>query len=257
VSETLTWKRFWLLVRSDAIADYRFVAIVSAAIAGLMLLSALNAGSNAFSFYETWFTGLLFFGGQVIASFSFRELHDKTRNEAYLLLPASALEKTLARLFRSTVAFVAYLVVFTTIASLVIEGIKWAVLGRANPVFTPFAPAIWQRLDVFIVVQSLFFLGAAWFRRLHFVKTLAALTLAPIALGIIGGTLLRLVLGERPEVAFSGLSERGFYNLYLAHQLAFDSAFVALKVLVFVALPLFCWYVAWLRVKEAQASDGV
>jgi hypothetical protein len=257
VNETLNWKRFWLLVRGDAIADYRFVAIVSAAIAGLMLLSALSAQSDEFDFYESWFTAVLFVWGAVNASFSFRELHDKARNEAYLLLPASALEKTLARLFRSTIAFVAYLIVFTTVASLVIEGIKWAVLGRTNPVFAPFAPAIWERLDFFIVVQSLFFLGAAWFRRLHFVKTLAVLTLAPIALAIVGGTVLRLVLGENLGIAFSSVTERALYNFYLAHRLAFDSAFVALEIIGFVALPLFCWYVAWLRVKEAQVSDGV
>jgi hypothetical protein len=256
VNETLTWHRFWLLIRSDAIADYRFVLIVSAAIAGFMLLSGLNTDSGNTNFYNVWFTGVLFVWGTVNASFSFRELHDKARNEAYLLLPASALEKMLARLFRSTIAFVVYLLIFMTLASFVIEGVKWIVLGRTNPVFMPFEPAGWQRLGNFIVLQSLFFLGAAWFRRLHFVKTMVALNVGPIVLALVVGLVLRIIFGD-PQIAFSGLNQDSFYSFYLAHQLAFDAMLAVLKFVYFIAIPVFCWCVAWLRVKEAQVSDGV
>lgn len=257
MNETLTLRRLWLLVRADAIADYRLAIAVSAAIAGLMLLSAFQAPSNELALYEGWFTAALFVWGSIHTSFSFRELHDKTRNEAYLLLPASALEKTLARVLRSTVVFAIYLLVFTTVASLVIEGLKWVVLGRTNPVFVPLTPAVWQRLGLFVVPQSLFFLGAAWFRRLHFVKTLAVLNFGPILLAIVAAILLRIVLGESPVLAFSGFTERGLYNFYLSHQVAFDIVGAMLKVVAFVALPIFCWCTAWMRVKEAQASDGV
>jgi hypothetical protein len=37
----------------------------------------------------------------------------------------------------------------------------------------------------------------------------------------------------------------------------FDALLVTLKILYFVGLPLLCWYVAWLRVKETEVSHGV
>lgn len=257
MNETLSWARLWLLIRSDAITDYRFVAIVSGVIAGLMLLSTLTTGNTSTSFYQGWFAAALFVWGAVNASFSFRELHDKTRNESYLLLPASALEKTLARLLRSTVGFVAYLVIFMSVFSPIIETVKWIVLGRTNPVFMPLDPAVWKLVAHFIVLQSLFFLGAAWFRRWHFIKTLLVLNLAPIGLSVLAATVFRIVLGENPELVFSGLSEGAFYAFYVMHKAAFDAALAVCEAVYFVVVPLFCWSVAWLRVKETQVSDGV
>jgi hypothetical protein len=57
--------------------------------------------------------------------------------------------------------------------------------------------------------------------------------------------------------AFDWLAEGLTYDFYVEHRRLLDAAATAGLVLYFVALPLFCWTVAWLRLRETQVSDGV
>ena len=216
------------------------------------IVSLCHAQSAA-EFYKGWFAALVTIAGPVYASLSFRELHDKARNEAYLLLPASSLEKTIARLLRSTVGFIVYLLLLTMLSSAVNEGIKWLVFGRTNPLFNPLELETWQVIGLFVVIQSMFFLGAAWFRRMHFLKTWLTLIAIPTVLGCVAIAIAWLLYGH----ANFTFEDGDLMNFYLAHQNTFDALKVLGRLLFFVALPLFCWSVAWLRVKETQVSHGV
>lgn len=256
MNETLDLRRLGLLMRGDLVAGYRTLAIVCATLAALMLLGSLQTVARIGEtpdYYQGWYLGMLFIWGAIGASLSFYELHDKTKNEAYLLLPASALEKTLARLLRATVGFVVFLLIFLTVTSLVIEGINLVLFGRHNGVFNPSHGAVWVPVGHFIAVTSVFFLGAAWFRRLHFIKTALTLAAIPIVLVIIAGIVGKFLF----EGPVYGLSGADFYGYYTAHETLFDTLLGTLKVAYFVLLPVFCWVVAWLRLKETQSSDGV
>ncbi len=88
--------RLFGLLRIDLLNRYRAVVTVSAAIAGIMFLTSLLnwfAVDDPTPFYNGLLGVMLFIWGPIAASRSFLEMHSKTRNEAYLLLPASALEK--------------------------------------------------------------------------------------------------------------------------------------------------------------------
>jgi len=259
VNEVLSLKRVGLLFRSDCIADYRSLLLTSAALAAVMLLASMFTvaqGGETGAYYVPWYMGMLFIWGPIVASFSFRELHDKTKNEAYLSLPASALEKTLARLLRATIAFFVFLLVFLTVTSAVIEGINWLVFGRANRVFNVVDAAVWQPVGLFVVTVSLYFLGAAWFRKLHFIKTWVTSTAILIALMCFAAVIVRLVFGDFDNLSVS-IPGDAFRDYYLAHEGLFDACLAALYVLFFFVLPVFCWWVAWLRVKETEVSHGV
>jgi hypothetical protein len=259
VSENFNPHRLWLLIRGDAIADYRAVLVASAALMALMLLvSMLGAaqGTNQNS-YIVWYYLMMFLIGPIVASFAFRELHDKTRNEAYLLTPASALEKTAARLFRSTIVFYVFTLVFLTAASAVIEGINWLVFGRHNAVFNASHELVWMPVGHSLVHMSLYFLGAAWFRRWHFIKTALALTFVPVALMTLMGIVARVVLGESFFEGTVDISGDAFRDYYLANESVFDALRVFGAFVYFFVIPVFCWCVAWLRVKEAQVRHGV
>jgi hypothetical protein len=80
--------------------------------------------------------------------------------------------------------------------------------------------------------------------------TLAAI---PIVLATVAAIIGRFLFQE----PIFGLSEADFHGYYSAHQAVFDALLAALKLAYFVVLPVFCWFVAWLRVTETQASDGV
>ena len=255
MSEIFSPHRLGLLIRNDAIADYRSLLIISATLAGIILILAmLSRGSSSENdyFYLLLYIGILLTWGPISSSRSFKELHDKTANEAYLLLPASTLEKMIARLLSVTVIFMGYLLVFMSLTSAVIESLNSLLFGKNNQWFHPLDVMEWSLFGHYLVIQSLYFLGAAWFRKTHFIKTTLAITIACIGLAVLTLVIVRFVLVP----SFDDL-ELSIDSLYALYNGVIDVAEISLMTLYFVGLPVLCWSVAWLRVRETQVSDGV
>jgi hypothetical protein len=249
MSDQLSFRRLALLLRNDALAGYRSLLIVSATLAVLLVFGALIGAFNGGGFrtyYDGCFIATLFACGLIATSLSFRELHDKHRNTSYLLLPASALEKTLARLAFGTVGMIAYTLVLVAVVAPLTESLNLAVFGVQNRLFEPFGWLPWTLIPHYLVAQSAFFLGAAWFRKAHFIKTALALHLL---LAIFSG--LAFLLGWLLEKRL----QSGYYEIDLLPLGRFFEA--VWQPVYYIALPLFLWFVAWLRVKEAQVSHGV
>lgn len=263
MNETFALRRLWLLMRNDVVAEYRAFLIVWGVLAAVMLLSsAVKATQSSVSaaFYDPWYVGMLFIWGAFVASHSFTELYDKTKNEAYLLLPASVHEKLAARLLRVVVFFVCLLVLLT-LTSAVIESINQLWFGRHNGIFNPFDAVGWSvdgravALDGhFVVVASLFFLGAAWFHKTPFIKTALVLTLFPNVLAVLAVGLLAILFHGHYDIRIEQFQAEAYYA---AHKTLAQGLLTALKILYFFVLPVFCWVVVWLRLCEAQVSDGI
>jgi len=255
VSEIFSSSRFGILLRNDAISGYRSLLTASATLAGLLLVGVLlSRGEISYHeyFYLAEFVTMLLIWGPIASSRSFKELHNKTENEAYLLLPASALEKICARLLFATLFFYAYLLVFIGLTSVVVESLNAMLFGQQNQRFNPLDAMEWHIFGHFLVIQSLYFLGAAWFRKNHFIKTTLAITIACIGLALFTLAVLRFVL-----ISTFDDFEMSVDNLYSLYQGVIDAAAMGLTVLYFIGLPLICWLAAWLRVRETQVSDGV
>lgn len=262
MNEQFTWHRLGLLIRNDIVSGYRPILFTLTVLAIIMMLSAIPSvgfGHIDHGFYFDWFIGMLCIWGSITASFTFRGLHDKTKNENYLLLPASALEKTIARILNVSVFFVTYLLLFTTLVSLVTEGINLLAFGRYNSLFNPFDQEVWIVISTFLVAQSVFFLGSAWYRKLHWFITVLSIFVIGIGLGVLALIAFRILFAD----FFIGLllPSPGFFvamaNIYSSNKDLWDTVLMVLKVLYFSVLAPFCWFVAWLRVKETQVSHGV
>jgi hypothetical protein len=260
MSEPLSWFRLKALLRNESIGEHRRWLVASAVIAGVLWFGAtmaVNDGGSNDLYYRFSFFGILFAWGTIHSSLAFSELHDKSKNTAYLLLPASSLEKTLAPLLTTTIVLIAYLLVFTAAASVVIEAINRLVFGRTNDLFNPFAREVWSGLPTYLLVQSAFFLGAAWFRNVHYLKTLLAILIGTVA--FLGLTVLASWLAGIIAFTASGLTLQADPRdwLFAPNPWLAEAVQALLKILGFVALPIFCWFVAWLRVRETQVSHGV
>jgi hypothetical protein len=92
----------------------------------------------------------------------------------------------------------------------------------------------------------LFFPGAAWFRKVQFVKTVGAVLAIQIGLSAIAAALVWLV---GSTACFNTDCEQLV--------MPFDWVADAAPSVYFYLLPPFCWFVAWLRVTETQVSHGV
>ena len=254
MNDALSLPRLWYLLRGDLITGYRSLLISSAALAGVILVVAMIAPSDypEFSnFHRDVFTIALFTWGIIASSRAFMPLHDKTRNEAYLLLPVTALEKTLARLLTVTVGMVTYLLVLGTVVSVIVESLNPLFFDHRRAFFDPFDPIVWDRISLYIVIQSLYFLGAAWFRRAHFVKTTLAITLAFIVLAVLALITARIVFADIWSDGW------GMRDPFTALRNWYAGTAETILFTVKALLPIACWCMAWLRVSEAQTSDGV
>jgi hypothetical protein len=246
MSDQLSLRRLGLLVRNDLLLEQRLLLIVSAVIAVLVLFGPAGAvyfGNTSVGFYRAVFLIALFSFGAVTTSMSFSDLHDRTTSTDFLLLPATSLEKTAARLLWGTAVVIVYLLLLTTALSIVVEVLKLAWTGGENVIFSPLDPIAWSVIPHYLVVQSFFFLGAAWFRRRNFIKTLLALVVIVALLSAFG-----------VGVTWSVVDGFGYAN---GSYVDLDWFVWVLYYLYLVGLPLFCWFVAWLRVKETQVRHGV
>jgi hypothetical protein len=215
-----------------------------------LILSVLGAYDRIVgdAFYRVLFLTSLFAWGTIGTSLCFNDMHGRSTNTAFLLLPASALEKTLSRLVVYSIGAFVYLLVFTTVLSWLFEAINLATLDVRRAFFSPFDPLVWSLLPHYLAVQGLFFLGAAWFRKAQFVKTVGAVALIVCALGVVAVGIAWLA-GSGTSMRVEGGWDGAFGPL--------EWLLDALKWTYYVALAPFCWFVAWLRVTETQVSHGI
>ena len=269
-------RRLWLLIRHDFLAEWHYYAYmfgISAPVIFLLSLQQYHYGVVDTSMHQTMFGYALFIWGIWATSHVFHAIYDRTLKEAYLLLPASTLEKILARLLPLTVGFGIVLPVYFIALSIVIEYFNLVFFGVSRPLFNPFDPGTWEQFGYYIIVQSLFFLGAVWFKGLVLLKTVLALVFLHIGLTLIvltafhlnGDSVLHLLNGQDIHL---GLHVENYDLLdFMLYGLAditiiyslnpdWDTQAKILRV-VLVLLPPVLWWVAWLRLREVQANDGI
>lgn len=249
MNEQLSLRRLSLMLRSDLVRSYRSALVVSgtAALVALVVsgFGALDGSvGEGPTFYRAFFIATLFAWGTIATSVCFNDLHGRATNTAFLLLPASSLEKTVSRLLIHTVGLIAYLLVLTTVLSWLIEGVNAVWIGDRRGFFSPFDPVAWSLLPHFIVAQALFFVGAAWFRKVQFVKTVGAVL--GIVIGLSAFAVL-VALAIRTRTLEGGLRVDEPIDLIVG----------VAPWAYYVVLPALCWFVAWLRVTETQVSHGV
>ena len=250
MNDQLSLQRLLYVLRSDLMRTYRSVLLISGTAALVALVVSLFGAydgdvEQAPLFYRIFFIAALFAWGTIATSVCFNDLHGRGTNTAFLLLPASALEKTASRLLIYTVGLIAYLLLFTTLLSWVLEGINTLWIDERRGFFSPLDEVSWPLLPHFLVAQALFFLGAAWFRKVWWIKTVGA------AIGIVIG-LAATAAGLGWMIGPLQCLNASCYEFPIIEWLG-DAAPVA----YFYLLPPFCWFVAWLRVSEAQVSHGI
>jgi hypothetical protein len=250
VNDQISSRRLALVLRNDLMRTYRAALLISGTAGLVALVVSLRAAYDGDvgqgpMFYQIFFIAALFAWGTIATSVCFSDLHGRGTNTAFLLLPASALEKTASRLFLYTVGLIAYLLLFTMLLSWVLEGINTLWIGERRGLFSPLDGVGWSLLPHFVVAQALFFLGAAWFRKVWWIKTV--------------GAVFAIVVGLIACAAFLGwiIGPVRCLNANCWEFPFVDWVTDAAPVAYFYLLPPFCWFVAWLRVTETQVSHGI
>ena len=103
----LSIRRLGLLLRRDFSAGYKSVIIAMAAVGGVVfLVTVVTAfGRQLGGMHRSLYLPLLFIGGYIVTSLTFKELHLNGQSVFYLALPGSSLEKFVSKLMVTSVGY--------------------------------------------------------------------------------------------------------------------------------------------------------
>lgn len=262
LNNILSPQRLLYLLKRDILSNINTALIAFGALTAVIyLISAIMAYNNAPSgqLYFSLFTNILFAGGFIVTSMIFKEIHKKETAQNYLLLPASNFEKFISRLLISTIGFALITVAGVSLISYLSEGVNLLIFKRHNVFFNPFTKTVWVLIAHYIVAQSFFFLGAVFFRKFHFIKTINIIFLIQISLSIITVLFIRIIFFDFFE-GFFGLNEVSIQIQWNALKINPETVRIWVntgKILYWVIpAPLF-WTISYFRIKEAEVKNAI
>jgi hypothetical protein len=245
-----------LLVRQISF-NYKILLIATGAIAGLLLfIGTMMLLFSGQTIDQKVFLGLImpyfFVGGYVFSSVVFSELNSPHRGYLYLTLPASTFEKLISSWLVCSVGYVLFLSIVMYVINLYYITIAASFTLKTVEVLNIFTPSVLKMFGVYMVTQSIFFLGAIYFRRVNFLKTFLALFVLVMVITFYSGILSKLLFFTN-----------SFNNQWWAHHIginqSFDMKHIAEHVIVPIAKTLF-WgctapfflLVSYYRLKERE-----
>lgn len=256
-SSPFSLQRFLDLLVGEIRVRSRSILLTSAVLAALMALFHLSGDvmNDDSSVLAAWLGPIIIIWGLIEASKVFDEMHNRQTMPGFLLLPASALEKTAAKFILVTLVFGVYLCLFGLVVSLLCAFLSFAILGQAiapPALFEDGAGAVFQK---FLLTQSVFFLGGAWFKKSQVAKTAISVLASFTFLAVFIVVSIKLLA---PEVMFSDASGGIDFGAFVSdHDDTYLLLAKAVLTLLFIVVPTVSFALSWLRVREVQLSDGV
>ena len=248
------------LALSDLYLSYKAMIIALGAAIGVLLVVNVASvfTSGAWAFNAVFFPQVLLIGGFVVTSLSFRNMHNKLTGHTYLTMPGSMLEKYVAKLLLTTLGWsIACLAGYFTF-SLLAAGLTRAIFGVSHGVFNPFGASAWAAIRIYVITQSVVFVGAIYFRKLHLLKTALSLTIFGLGVALFV-TLLGLALywGPIKEMVVEGMSGRLMgVDLAPGEGARIERFFVAVadvsSLFFWWLMAPVCWALGYVRLRETQ-----
>lgn len=206
--------------------------------------------------YAQSFPPFLFLGGCIMTSVFFAEdMFSRTGQHAWLMLPAASWEKFLAKALLCAIAYPIALTALFVLSSLIIEALTLLIFDNSFSWFNPFSADVGILFFHYLVIQSVFLLGSTYFRKAHFIKTVLSVGLVVLSLLLLGALFIRIAFA--PYIfAFLTYPRSLSLSFFGSGQYVYFWK-LFFQVLYWIALPVFCWICAYLRVKEVQATDAV
>lgn len=258
------------LIRKDLLSEYKSLLTWLSSAAGVMVvISALNIlfekfkgapTSGAPEFHMIFYILLLFPGGYIMTSTMFKDVHDKSRNIYWLTMPGSTFEKFLSRLLISSIFYVVLLTLLYPLLAAVSELFNLTVFGMRHDFFNPFTSDVAKLIPYYLVTQSLFFAGAASFRKHPIAKTILTIAVFQIVLSLIAVLLLRIFFGSSfnfvSSLDFNG-NFMNFTDFHIDSLIGFGKIMTSIgKVLFWGIMAPFFYILTYLKLSEKEVCDG-
>ncbi len=250
--ELFNQDRFGLLFRRQVNLYMKSWIIALIAISGSLifislLLMTASSGQVWFETFKTLGVIAFFITGLIFTSNSFSEMGTYSRSLQYITLPATHFEKFAVGWFMSSVIYILFSVVALVFASAFAGLLSLLLFKGEFVVFNPFVTKGAEVILAYFIAHSAFFLGAAWFRRAAFFKTLLVMIIFNTTINI-----LFVIMAFVIFKPFEMLSDaQSFYMPFDAftklEPIVRNSVFVYFSLLAIVFT-----ITAWVRFKERE-----
>ncbi len=174
------------------------------AISGILIVSTLlqSYATGFFNVGSLSSTGIsfIFIAGYLVTSMAYNEIHTPARGQFYLILPANTFEKLLSNWLLTSVIYILVAQVLLSLV-LIISGLLSALIFSTQIEFyNPFTEAGFKNMGIYVVTQSIFFLGALYFRKNNMLKTLLSLFVIIVVISTVSGLFGWIILGEFNQI---------------------------------------------------------
>jgi len=217
---------------------------------GSFLVYMINAPLDRVA-QSALFVIILLLAGTIYTSTIFSDVGDKKKAIAYLTLPASHFEKWLVAWVYS---FLAFLVIYTTsfyLVALFLLNIKH-VPGQAEGVINLLQKPHLEMVLVYAFLHSIAFLGAAYFNKLHFIKTAFVFFVIMGLLILFNKIVLTTMIGRNVDAAPPFGNLRFPDNGREVDITLPDAGHNPILLYLIMVLTLLIWIAAYYRLKEKQ-----
>lgn len=244
--------RFLLVLKRTIVLNQRMWVIGFLSVGGfLLVVGILPFISNMFNITRPGFAAVrepaIFFymlGGLVLTSMIFSELHTPTKAFHFLTLPSTTWEKITAAWFTGTVIYTVVTMASIFVLSAMIETVKGINTGVWSPffIFNPFTSEIFSTILLYTFYQSIYLLGAVYFHKNNFLKTL--LVIIGFSLGFIFFFNIGFLIFGLAQ------SEEFFINIQIGSQ----PWFVYAKYIIGTGLTMLFIWLSYLQLKNKQVA---
>ncbi len=200
--------RLALLMRNDFVLHTKIIVISIIVILALLLINIPNS---------PFISSILFVGGLWITALSFNELHNPQKSCYFLTLPASHLEKLFNRWLFTAVLYPAFVLGIYLLLYMLKSGLELSI-----PLYH-----IANWIKIYLIFQSIFFLGAIYFKSHQIIKTLASI--------LIFNLILTIYL-----MSLSWIFHTDYYILYLKFGF------------LWFLIPIYFWIVSYILFTESE-----
>lgn len=266
LNNILKGHRLFNLFKHDLYLSWRSILVKSAALsATIIALTVLNnIGRNPGFSHLATFAVILFFVGYIFTAKAFIDMHSKDRAYEWFMIPASILEKFTVRLFITSVGWSVLFLVIYSFSSLAGEGLNLLIFGyRHLNLFNPFAVSTLKAVLHYLITQSVFLFGAAYFRKSHFVKTSLSIILFVIFIAVLSVFIGRIFFFQyyreiiKPGNNFNLSMYYGWDNFGYGFRSFLKTCAVIGKIVYYTLFAPFFWLLAYLRITEKEVKNGV
>ncbi len=205
-----TQRQYNFILRQFSVYQNKWTIAAAVIFSLLLLISFGKAILDPSDLYDILgsYKGIFFFGGLILTSQVFSELHSPHKSYALFTLPVSNLEKlTGSWLITSPI----YIFVFWTI-SFIIYCSSFLIAGEPIAVNQFFSSGLGNSIATYMVIQTIFLWGACYFRKNNFMKTVLSLIGLFIMTGMFAGLLTFLMFNEDNVLVFN-INSNDYANL--------------------------------------------